>query len=93
MTSSFQRCRRGRRDDLVMPDDDVQVRIVEVPDWIGLRWEAISRDKKLTHALLNHHEGLLMMPHHPSHAALAFVTTIEALGNRGMKKLPRCRDC
>lgn len=81
------------RGDRVLPADEVQRREVEVPAWIGQRWASIVHDKKLTHALLNHHEGMLMMPNHPSHAALAFVTTIEAIGNRKYKKLPRCPDC
>lgn len=37
--------------------------------------------------------GWLMMPNHPSHAAPAFVTTIEALGNQKLSKLPRCLEC
>ena len=34
-----------------------------------------------------------MLPYHPSYAALAFVAVVEALGNRAVKKLPRCNQC
>ncbi|MEU4693716.1 hypothetical protein [Actinoplanes sp. NPDC023714] len=81
------------RDDEVPPDTEALTQSVEIPRWIGRRWETITRDKRMVDALLNHHEGQLMMAHHPSHAALAFVTTVEALGNRKVKKLPRCREC
>ncbi|PRY18874.1 hypothetical protein [Pseudosporangium ferrugineum] len=81
------------REDMILPADEVQVHEVEVPPWINARWETIVGDVRLTHALLNHHEGMLMMANHPSHACLAFVTTIEALGNRAIKKPPRCKHC
>ncbi|SCF43965.1 hypothetical protein [Micromonospora saelicesensis] len=81
------------RDEIFSPEGRFQVNDVTIPDWIPSRWSAIASDAGLLGALINYHEGLLMMEAHPSYAALAFVAVIEALGNRTVKKLPRCAEC
>ncbi|MDG4755307.1 hypothetical protein O7630_30660 [Micromonospora sp. WMMD718] len=81
------------RDDLISMEDISEMTTMETPDWIVSRWDAIASDAGLQDVLVNYHEGLLMMPDHPSYAALAFVAVIEALGNRTVGKLPRCDQC
>lgn len=82
-----------RDDPSFLLEEGVQLNEFSVPGWIASRWDDILRETSLRDALINYHEGLLMMSSHPSYAALAFVAVVEALGNRAVKKLPRCAEC
>jgi hypothetical protein len=54
-----------------------------LPSWIPGAWNRIedgTEDKRTVSALAFWHQGVLLMPQHPSFALLAFVACIEALG-------------
>jgi hypothetical protein len=62
----------------------IGMRAVEpLPAWIPAAWNRIdegTESRRTMSALASWHQGILLMPQHPSFAFLAFVACIEALG-------------
>ena len=65
---------------------------VAVPNWLDQAWDVVVDDQLGSDALSAHYEGMLIKDAHPSIALLAFVSAIEAVGQ---KRLPtdRCKCC
>jgi hypothetical protein len=52
-----------------------------LPGWLGGAWAELDNDPMLWHASLTWHEGLLLQGSHPSFAAVAYVSSVDALAD------------
>lgn len=65
-----------------------------VPEWVDVAWTNLRNDAKLAELVAAYHENLLLdSGHHDSYGLLASVAIIEAIGNRAVQKLPKCKEC
>lgn len=65
---------------------------VTVPPWLAWAWKKLQEDALLAQALSSHHEGMALSEQHPSYALIAFISTIEYLGQRALP-LETCDFC
>lgn len=63
-----------------------------IPDWAEMAWELNRVSAGFSSALGAWYEGQLLQPAHPSMALIAFIATVEAIGNE-MYPVTRCAKC
>ncbi|WP_162907412.1 hypothetical protein [Allorhizocola rhizosphaerae] len=64
------------------------------PASIEAAWGKLLTERRIADLIVAFHESLLLdSGGHDSYALLGCVAVIEAIGNRGYKKLPRCKGC
>jgi hypothetical protein len=70
----------------------VPVNTAEIPPWLASAWQSTNSHQWLANALAMHHQGLQIEFDHPTMALVAYVSAVEALGNR-LPKPDRCPTC
>jgi hypothetical protein len=65
---------------------------VSVPDWLSSAWDVAVSEQLASDALSAYYEGVLIQDEHPSIALLAFVASIEAVGETLLAP-ERCQCC
>lgn len=73
-------------------ESSVERKTVQVPSWANLAWRLTESRPEVARALRVHYEGLQMHYRHPSFALLAYVGSIEALGEK-LYKPQHCEKC
>lgn len=73
-------------------DDNLEVISVRIPDWLEGAWYRLEEDLVLVSALSAHLEGVAIQDWHPSFALIAYVASIEAIGQK-LAKPERCKEC